>query len=84
MYPGQYSKPWQYCIVGGLQRQKHNSQAFGRDLIIAECGYYQGLDIPEAWYHIPLGITGLKWRINIYEAIGNAVPVYMAQKFGER
>ncbi len=69
---------------GGAKMNFTASQAFGRDLSIAKCGYYQGLDIPEAWYHVPEGVTGLQWRINIYEALGNGVPVYMARKFGER
>ncbi len=69
---------------GGADMNFTASQAFGRDLSIAECGYYQGLDIPEAWYHVPEGVTGLRWRINIYEAIGNGVPVYMSYAFGKR
>jgi hypothetical protein len=44
----------------------------------------QGLEVPKAWYDVPAGVTGLNWRKNIYEAIGNGVPVYMAKAFGER
>ncbi len=76
------------CIICheyiGVKGHFTASQALGRDLSIEECAYYQGLTVPKSWYDVPDGVTGLKWRQNVYEAIGNAVPVYMARKFGER
>ena len=30
-----------------------------------------------------LGLEQAEWKQNLYEAIGNGVPVYMAKAFGE-
>ena len=97
---GRYKLPevyWEYkrffkgltpCILahehGGKAMNFTASQALGRDLTMQECAYYQGLTIPDAWFHVPDGYTVKQWRKNIYEAIGNGFPVYAAKKFGER
>ena len=54
------------------------SRFYGRRLTIQECAFHQGFQIPEAWIE-----TGsVRERNNIYEAIGNGVPVFMAEAFG--
>jgi site-specific DNA-cytosine methylase len=60
---------------------------YGRKLSISEAAYHQGLEIPHRllhswWYPMP-GYTQAQWRVNMYEAIGNGVPVYMSRAFGE-
>jgi site-specific DNA-cytosine methylase len=59
------------------------SRFYGRRLTVDECAYHQGFEIPEAWRETPDGFTPGRWRQNLYEAIGNGVPVYMARGFGE-
>lgn len=73
--------------------KRRASRYYGRRLTLQECAYHQGLEaIPEEWhdmpewYTIPIGKTGTRktnWMRNLYEGIGNAVPVYMARAFGE-
>ena len=64
------------------------SRFYGRNLTVEECAWHQGLTIPRAWYGIPEWFwpddrfRGIHWRRNLYVAIGNAVPVYMARAFG--
>lgn len=55
---------------------------YGRRLTIEECAYHQGFDIPEDWMWIPDGYTNARWLRKLYNAIGNGVPVYMAESFG--
>jgi len=52
-------------------------------MTIKECAHHQGLQYPESWLYPPTGYTTGQWKINLYEAIGNGVPVYMARAFGE-
>lgn len=61
------------------------SRFYGRRLTIDECAYHMGFVIPQSWRDIPDGWNGTpgEWQRNLYEAIGNGVPVYMAQAFGE-
>ncbi len=59
------------------------SRFYGRRITIDEAAYHQGFDIPDAWRDIPAGFTRGEWQRNLYEAIGNGVPVYMAKAFGE-
>jgi site-specific DNA-cytosine methylase len=59
------------------------SRFYGRKITVEEAAYHQGLDIPEAWYTIPEGFTKARWYRNLYEGIGNGVPVFMARAFGE-
>lgn len=58
------------------------SRYYGRKLTLEECAYHQGFTIPHSWYPPPLGMNRYKWYQVLYEAIGNGVPVYMAQAFG--
>jgi site-specific DNA-cytosine methylase len=49
-----------------------------------ECAHLQGLEaIPLDWYDPMNGYSWSKWQVNLYEGIGNGVPVYMARAFGE-
>ncbi len=58
------------------------SRWYGRKLTVDECAYRQGFTIPDAWRDVPDGFTPAGWRKQQYEAIGNGVPVFMAQQFG--
>jgi len=63
---------------------------YGRALTPEECAHRMGFTIPPEWWAIPdwfrpsdsLKTRTVHWRRNIYEAIGNGVPVHMAQAFG--
>lgn len=70
---------------GCASDKRRASRFYGRRLTIEECAYHMGFTIPKAWYEIPASWEGTKseWQRNLYEAIGNGVPVYMAQAFGE-
>lgn len=61
------------------------SRFYGRRLTVDECAYHQGLEIPDAWRTPPDNWTGtpIGWRNQLYEAIGNGVPPYMARAFGD-
>lgn len=61
------------------------SRFYGRKLTLDECAYHQGLTIPAAWRTPPAHWreSVAAWRNNVYQGIGNGVPVYMAEKFGE-
>jgi site-specific DNA-cytosine methylase len=74
-------------IVGELTsgiRSGTCEEFYGYAPTLDEAAYLQGLNaIPLEWYD-PLGKTSWsKWQENLYEAIGNAVPVYMSRAFGE-
>lgn len=65
---------------------------YGRCLSLREVSYHQGFEIPDtlckSWFHNPILIgkrkfTDRQWRNNLYEALGNGVPVYMAKAFGD-
>lgn len=80
---------------GGVNGFKRASVWYGRRIWIEEAAYHQGFAIPrdllKSWYHIPYlkhpekhrSYTWREWLIELYEAIGNGVPVYMARAFGE-
>jgi site-specific DNA-cytosine methylase len=82
-YKNRYS--WGY----GSKRRARSRAAewYGRPLSVREAAYHQGLEIPDgllqSWFHVPPGWTPAKWRDNLFTAIGNGVPVYMARMFGE-
>lgn len=61
------------------------SRFYGRKLTVEECAYHQGFDVPKSWWIPPSAWTGTRvgWRNQLYEAIGNGVPVYMAKAFGD-
>jgi site-specific DNA-cytosine methylase len=77
---------WKGCATD----HRRASRFYGRKLTLQECAYHQGLDaIPAQWYAIPdwytveKGDRKIRWRNNLYEAVGNGVPTYMARAFGE-
>lgn len=58
-----------------VRRESTAVKFYGRALTIDEMAYHQGLTIPDAWREIAS-------KTLIADAIGNGVPVYMAQAFG--
>ena len=70
---------------GCASDKRRASRFYGRRLTIQECAYHQGFVIPEAWYATPKEFKGTpgQWKNQLYEAIGNGVPVYMAKAFGD-
>lgn len=58
------------------------SRYYGRRLRVEDCAYHQGFIVPEGWLTPLPGFTPSKWRERLYKAIGNGVPVYMAEAFG--
>tara|TARA_Y100000034_G_scaffold136270_1_gene211917 strand:+ start:2559 stop:3257 length:699 start_codon:yes stop_codon:yes gene_type:complete len=60
---------------GTATDKRRASRFYGRRLTIEECAYHQGLEIPEEWYKFN--------KKDVYAAIGNGVPVYMAKAFGK-
>lgn len=76
------------CVTASEDRgcatdKRRASRFYKRKLTIDECAYHQGLEIPQSWREIPPGYTKAGWNKNLYQAIGNGVPVYMAQAFGK-
>ncbi len=75
---------WKGCATDRLRA----SRFYGRKLTVQECAYHQGFQIPEVWFGTPDWFMpdykhrAVHWERNIYEAIGNGVPVYMAKAFG--
>lgn len=70
---------------GCASDRRRASRFYGRRLTLEECAYHQGFSIPAEWSTIPPWFNGtaVAWRNQLYEAIGNGVPVYMAKAFGE-
>lgn len=70
---------------GCASDKRRASRFYGRRITIDDAAYHQGFEIPDAWRDIPDPWTRTpgEWKVNLYEAIGNGVPVYMAQAFGE-
>ena len=62
--------------------KRRASRFYGRKLTLDEAAYHQGFEIPATWRVVPSGFTRSQWEHNLYEAIGNGVPVYMAEAFG--
>lgn len=69
---------------GCASDRRRASRFYGRKLTLDECAFHQGFTIPPSWYEIPSWFKGTKvaWRNQLYEAIGNGVPTYMAEAFG--
>jgi site-specific DNA-cytosine methylase len=59
------------------------SRFYGRRLTVDECAWHQGFSIPDRWRKTPKGWTEAEWSYELYRAIGNGVPVYMAKAFGK-
>lgn len=67
---------------------------YGRPLSLREMAYHQGFEIPDgllrSWFYAPpfgnpktgKPFSDVQWRQQLCQAIGNGVPVYMAQGFG--
>lgn len=77
------------CITATEQKgcasdRRRASRFYGRRLTLQECAFHQGFDIPAGWVFRPADFAGsaTAWRDQQYEAIGNGVPVYMAEAFG--
>ncbi len=68
---------------GSAGDTRRASRFYGRKLTVDECAYRMGFEIPHAWRAVPAGWTATAWRNNLYQAIGNGVPPFMAQAFGE-
>jgi site-specific DNA-cytosine methylase len=68
---------------GSKSDTRRASRFYGRKLTIEECAYHMGFDIPNEWWKPMPGFTEAKWREEIYRAIGNGVPVFMAKAFGD-
>jgi len=69
---------------GCASDSRRASRFYGRRLTIQECAWHQGFAIPEGWHKQPKEFNGTpgKWKNQLYEAIGNGVPTYMARAFG--
>lgn len=59
------------------------SRFFGRKLTLSEVAYLQGFSVPAQWLEVPIGFTRAEWSVELYRAVGNGVPVYMAEAFGK-
>lgn len=70
---------WKGCPTD----RRRASRWYGRKLTIDDCAHRMGFEIPAAWCAVPAGWTATAWRNNIYQAIGNGVPTFMARAFGE-
>lgn len=70
---------------GCASDSRRASRFYGRRITLAEAAYHQGFEMPKEWRNVPKEFQGAsgKWKQNLYEAIGNGVPVYMARAFGE-
>ncbi len=70
---------------GCASDKRRASRWYGRRLTLDECAYHQGFKVPRKWLLPPKNWfdSDIKWEYQLYEAIGNGVPVYMTQKFGE-
>lgn len=83
------------CILATPPRSVNKrwpTRYYNRGLSVREVAYHQGFEIPEnlihSWFYNPerigdMKFTYIQWRNNLYQAIGNGVPVYMAKAFGD-
>ena len=55
----------------------------GRVPAIPDMAFRMGVNVPYKWYRPLGGFTERQWIMQLSEAIGNGVPVYMARAFGE-
>lgn len=70
---------------GSWNDKRRASRFYKGRVPLVECARLQGFSIPRGWCRIPTDwpFTPREWEIQLYEAIGNGVPVYMAKAFGE-
>lgn len=67
------------------------SRFYGRKLTLDECAHHMGFRIPCGWRAVPEwfmagfkdSVRSTAWTRNMYEAVGNGVPVWMAKAFGD-
>lgn len=69
---------------GSRSDQRRASRWYDRKLTLEECAHHQGFQIPNHWLAVPDCFSEANWHMQLYEAIGNGVPVYMAKAFGLR
>lgn len=82
-------------MARSIQHERRKaSNWYGRPLSLREMAYHQGFGIPDgllrSWFYIPPFVnpktgklyTRSQWKQELSQAIGNGVPVYMAQAFG--
>lgn len=74
--------------------KRRASRWYGRCITLSEAAYHQGFVMPSEWANVPYHLTNehprakdgkwrdSHWKEQRYEAIGNGVPVYMAEAFG--
>lgn len=78
---------WKNLKILGKQIASRDSTCesfYGYVPTLDEVAWLQGLNaIPLDWYEPIESYSWSKWQRNLYEGIGNAVPVYMARAFGE-
>lgn len=69
---------------GCASDRRRASRYYGRRLTVDECAWHQEFVIPEQWRVKPGWFKGTEcqWGYQLYEAIGNGVPVHMARGFG--
>lgn len=68
---------------GSRADRRRASRYYGRALTLEECAYHQGFEIPPYWYFNRFALRSSDWKHELYRAIGNGVPVYVARAFGE-
>lgn len=71
------------------------SRFYGRRITVWEAAFHMGLELPLEWSTVPNWYTPgptkfgnritreKSWHYELYQAIGNGVPVYMARAFGQ-
>ena len=75
---------WKGCGSDKLRASRH----YGRKLTLEEIAYHMGIEIPDGWRATPDGFMpgyrhrDIHWQRELYEALGNGVPVWMAKAFG--
>jgi site-specific DNA-cytosine methylase len=78
---------WKNLKIVGVPVPSRNSTCesfYGYVPTLDEAAWLQGLNaIPLDWYDPLEGYSWSKWQANLYEAVGNGVPVYMSRAFGE-
>lgn len=70
---------------GTWNDERRASRFYKGKVPLVECARLQGFMIPREWCRMPTDwpFKPREWEQQLYEAIGNGVPVYMARAFGE-
>lgn len=61
---------------------------YNRRMTVEEAAFHMGLgvgwNLPAGWWRqAPIALSKAKWEDQLYQGLGNGVPVYMARAFGE-